>query len=136
VKLPALLERWLKFSTVGIIGIGVQLGVLAILRGLFGMQYLVATALAVEAAVLHNFVWHERWTWRDRTAATSGALGRLARFNLTTGLVSLVVNLLFMRMLVGWLHIQYLLANLMSIAAGTAANYLCADLWVFSKQSG
>ena len=25
--------------------------------------------IAVEAAVLHNFGWHERWTWRDRPRA-------------------------------------------------------------------
>jgi putative flippase GtrA len=28
--------------------------------------YLAATALAVEAAVVHNFFWHERFTWADR----------------------------------------------------------------------
>ena len=30
-----------------------------------------ATALAVEAALLHNFVWHQQVTWRDRTRAES-----------------------------------------------------------------
>jgi putative flippase GtrA len=30
-----------------------------------------ATAVAVELAVLHNFVWHHCWTWRDWPSATS-----------------------------------------------------------------
>ena len=35
--------------------------------------------LAVEAAILHNFLWHERWTWSDRAAA-GRRLDRLAAF--------------------------------------------------------
>ena len=68
--------RWLKFNLVGGIGIGVRLAALALLVGLLKMNYLWATALAVEAAVLHNFVWHERYTWRDRTRATPGVPGK------------------------------------------------------------
>ena len=52
----------------GLIGFALQLGVLALLLRL-GLHYLAATALAVELAVLHNFAWHERWTWRDRPPA-------------------------------------------------------------------
>ena len=29
----------------------------------------------VEAAILHNFAWHQRWTWRARPASTSRASG-------------------------------------------------------------
>ena len=52
------LRRWLKFNAVGAIGIVVQLAALAVLKGLLRLPYLTATALAVETAVLHNFVWH------------------------------------------------------------------------------
>ena len=58
-------RRWLKFNFVGALGIGVQLAALATLTTL-GLRYLAATALAVETAVVHNFLWHERMTWRDR----------------------------------------------------------------------
>ncbi len=44
----------------------VPAGVFAALTLLLGPHYLVATALAVEMAVLHNFFWHRRWTWADR----------------------------------------------------------------------
>jgi len=50
-----LLIRWLKFNAVGALGVGVQLGTLAALTNGVGLDYLAATALAVEAAVLHNF---------------------------------------------------------------------------------
>ena len=95
----SLFERAIKFNAVGAMGVLVQMAALAALRGGLHLHYLVATALAVEIAVLHNFVWHERWTWRDRQGP--GVANRLLRFNLGNGLVSLVVNLGLMRLLVG-----------------------------------
>ena len=64
------LTRWLAFNGVGALGVIVQLAVLALLVHGASVHYLVATAIAVEAAVLHNFAWHQRWTWRDRPAAS------------------------------------------------------------------
>ena len=55
--------RWLKFNAVGTIGIAVQLGALALLTSALRINYLLATGLAVEAAVLHNYLWHELFTW-------------------------------------------------------------------------
>ena len=63
---PSGLVRWLKFNAVGAIGIAVQLAVLTLLKSGLGLNYLLATALAVEVTVLHNFFWHERFTWGDR----------------------------------------------------------------------
>lgn len=134
MKLPALALRWLKFHAVGAAGIGVQVAVLAALAGPLRLHYLAATALAVEAAVLHNFFWHERWTWAERTRARPqlrGLLRRLARFHLSNAVVSLLGNLLLMRLLVGQFHLHYLPANLASIAACSLANFLLSELYVF-----
>src|ERR1700756_1976669 len=101
--------RWMKFNAVGAGGILVQLGVLAVLKSGLQLDYLFATALAVEAAVLHNFLWHERFTWADRACLTRRqALARLLQFNCTTGAISILGNLLLMRMLVGQAHLPVL----------------------------
>jgi putative flippase GtrA len=128
----AVIIRWLKFNAVGAIGIVVQLAALAMLTGLVHVQYLIATALAVETAVLHNFAWHERWTWRERAGAR-GTLGRLARFNLSTGALSILSNLVLMRLLVGRFHLQPVVGNMISIAATSLANFLVSELFVFRK---
>ena len=128
----ALSLRWLKFNLVGAIGFVVQLCALALFVGRLRMNYLVATALAVEIAVLHNFVWHELYTWRDRTRqATGGTLGRLLRFNLTTGTLSVVGNLVIMRVLVGRLGMNYLAANVLTILACSLANFAASHWLVF-----
>ncbi len=120
--------RWCKFSLVGAIGIGVQLGMLALLTAA-GVAYLAATALAVEAAVLHNFVWHHNFTWKDR--GIGGIMGRLARFHLSNGLISFLGNLAMMRLLVGYFGLPPVPANLASIAVCSLANFLAADRLVF-----
>jgi putative flippase GtrA len=99
--------RWLKFNAVGAIGILVQLAALTILRSWLKLNYLLATGIAVEIAVLHNFVWHERFTWADRPPSRlTHSLIRLAKFNATNGAVSIAGNLLLMRLLVGEIQAQ------------------------------
>lgn len=123
--------RWMKFNLVGAVGIAVQLTSLWMLTKM-GVAYMPATALGVEAAVLHNFLWHERFTWVDRTeAGVIDSMGRLLRFNLTTGAVSIFGNLLLMRLLVGGSNLKPMIANLISIAVCSLANFIVSDRWVF-----
>jgi putative flippase GtrA len=126
---PRTVERWLKFNAVGGIGMVVQLVVLAGLKNGFELNYLLATAIAVEAAVVHNFLWHEQFTWRDRR--TGKSLGRLGKFNLTTGTFSILGNLALMKLLVDELHFAYLPANGMAIAVCSMVNFLVSDRFVF-----
>lgn len=127
-----MIRHWLKFNLVGAIGIVVQLLALELLTSTLRINYLLATALAVEAAVLHNFVWHECFTWADRTFQGKGAIfHRLLSFNLSTGSISIGGNLLMMRLLTGALGWPPLAANLISIAACSVANFLINELWVF-----
>ncbi len=122
--------RWLKFNAVGGVGILVQLVVLAVLKSGLHLDYLFATGLAVEAAVIHNFVWHERFTWADRAG---DSWMRFVKFNLTTGLLSIVGNLVLMRALVGWAGVNYLVANGITIAACSVVNFVVSDRVVFSS---
>jgi len=122
--------RFLRFNAVGVIGFAVQLAVLAMLLRA-DLHYLAATALAVEAAVLHNFAWHERWTWKDRAADGRGRLAGLLRFHALNGAVSLVGNVLLMRLFVGTFGLPAIPANLLAVLACSALNYFGSDRVVF-----
>jgi len=125
--------RFWRFNAVGVLGFAVQLAALAgLVHG--GMHYLAATALAVEAAILHNFLWHERWTWRDRPAAGVARLARLLRFHALNGGVSLAGNIVIMRVLVGVCGMPPLPANVAAVLACAAINFLGADRLVFSHR--
>jgi putative flippase GtrA len=132
---PSTFVRWCKFNFVGGIGIGVQLAALFLVKGLLHFQYLAATAIAVEAAVVHNFVWHERFTWDDRIPSSwRMSLMRFLRFNLTTGAVSILGNLALMKVMVGMEHMSYLLANAIAITLCSVANFLVSESWVFEAE--
>src|SRR6185437_4817322 len=124
----SMIGRWLKFNAVGGMGVGVQLATLAILKSLLHLDYLAATAGAVEAAILHNFFWHERFTWPNQVRGLWTT--RMLKFNLTTGASSLAANLVLMTLLVGNLHIQYLAANCLAIGSGSLLNFVISDRFV------
>jgi putative flippase GtrA len=124
--------RFLRFNLTGGLGIGVQVGVLWLLGHALGVGYLPATAVAVSAAVLHNFVWHWRWTWRDREIPVTAAGAALARFALANGAVSLAGNLIVMSVLVGVCGVAPLPANLLAIAACGLLNFWLGDRVVFA----
>jgi dolichol-phosphate mannosyltransferase len=124
-------QRLAKFAAVGAIGIAVQFAALAALTAI-GCHYLWATGLAVEAAVLHNFMWHQRFTWGDRGGSRLAEAGvRLLRFHLSNGAISIFGSLLLMRWLVGQLGMGVLVANLLTIAVCSVGNFLASDRWVF-----
>ena len=124
--------RWLKFSAVGWVGVSVQLTMLTLLAGRFEMHYLVATALAVQCAILNNFFWHERWTWGDRgLLGAPGRWQRFVRFNASSGALSILGNVVFMSIYVGQFGLHYLVGNIASIASCTILNFVISDRLVF-----
>ncbi len=126
--------RWMKFNVVGGIGIGVQLAVLLYLKSGFHLSYLLATALAVEATVVHNFLWHERFTWAERGHVTRRqSMLRLLRFNFTSGAVSILGNVALMKLLVDAAHLNYLMANAITIPACSVVNFVVSDRLVFGE---
>ena len=130
--------RWVSFYAIGGIGFLVQLVVLGVFVEWVGLGYLTATALATETAVLHNFVWHECWTWRDRTAVDGAGLWRrLLRFNAVSGTVSVAGNVVFTGLFASLFGMHYIVANVLAIATCSALNFLAADRFVFvARQRG
>ena len=124
-----LLYRWFRFSAVGAGGIAVQAATLALLLRVAGLHYLAATAIAVEVSVLHNFVWHRRWTWADRQGGKTSAM--LLRFNLTTGAMSIIGNLVLMVVLVAGAGLAPFLANMVTIGICSLINFALSDKYVF-----
>jgi putative flippase GtrA len=127
-----LVRRLTAFNLVGAGGVAVQLGAIALLIRVCHWHYLPATVLAVEAAILHNFFWHQRWTWKDRPAASVRASAvRLARFHLMNGAISLAGNLAAMALLIRVLRLDPIAANLVAIVACSMLNFAAGELMVF-----
>ena len=144
-------SRLIAFNIVGLGGFALQLTALAALTS-SGFDIPLATLMAVELAVLHNFFWHQRWTWRDRpSSSTRETFARLLRFQAANGVVSLIGNVLITTALVHALQAlsgpgafsngvtgpfsngPYIVmaANLVATIACSLVNYVAGDLVVF-----
>jgi putative flippase GtrA len=129
---PSRLKRWIVFNSVGAMGICVQFGALWGLTSGLHVDYLIATTLAVETAVLHNFFWHERWTWSDRIPGHSGSFfSRLLCFHLTNGALSIAGNLILMKIFVEKAGFHYMQANALAIGICSILNFAAGDRLVF-----
>jgi len=130
------LQRFLRFGIVGVAGVVVNLGIYYLLHQVAGLADFLARVLAIEVAILHNFLWHSRWVWADRRAAAPRLVTQLVRYHLGTLFSSYVVTLA-----AGWLLLQVLpemplrevISHLGGIACGMVSNFLLADGWVFAR---
>jgi dolichol-phosphate mannosyltransferase len=118
--------RFIRFALVGTVGVVVNNGMLFLLHGLAGAPLAAASAVAIEAAIVSNFLLNDRWTF----AQSRPTLGRFFRFNLVSA-GGLVVNLLVLTSLVDWLGLHYLIANLVGIVAALAWNFLINVRWTW-----
>jgi putative flippase GtrA len=82
--------------------------------------------------VLHNFLWHTQWTWADRPVSIVRSIGRLVRFNLSNGAVSLAGNATLMAVLTGHARLPDLGANLIAISVCSLVNFVVSESLVFS----
>jgi putative flippase GtrA len=129
----AVVARWMTFNAVGLIGVAVQLATLACLVHALDWPLPLATALAVEMAILHNFCWHQRLTWKDRPASSiRESVARLLRFHALNGGVSLCGNLLVTMALVAR-GVDPVSANLVAIIACSTVNFFAGDRLVFTR---
>jgi putative flippase GtrA len=127
--------RWIAFNAVGVIGMIVQLAVVAIVVRILNGHYLMATALGVEIAILHNFAWHQRWTWRDRPAMSHRATAaRLWRFHVLNGAVSLAGNLGLTAFLTGIVGLNAVVSNMIAIVSCSLVNFVASEALVFQPR--
>lgn len=124
--------RLTRFGAVGLLGAGCQVLLLTLLVKGAHLPAVVATPISVEFTLLHNFVWHERFTWSDRAACTlSERTMRLWRFHAGNGAVSLLGNTALMYWLVERLKLPLTLSAVGVIAICAMANFVLADRWVY-----
>lgn len=119
-------KKLFRFLIVGTSGVIVNMGLLYYLTEFAGLHYLFSSIIAIETAIINNFLWNNYWTWEKGSKGTGR---RFVKFNITS-LASLVVNigLLFLLTETG---LWYLAANAIGIVGGMTINYVVNDKWTF-----
>jgi len=122
---PAGFGRFVRYCLVGGSGVIVNMGMLWWLHGIKSLGTLRAGAVAIECAMVNNFLWNELWTFRDRSLLQPGLRDRLRRFinfNVVCGIGALT-NLGLLWLFAIRLRWPYLPVNLFAIGAVTFWNY-------------
>ena len=121
--------QFLQFCLVGASGVVVDMGILSLLAHFTPLPLLLVKALACETAIGNNFVWNDRWTFRE--ARGDGAPGaRFLRFN-GAALAGLILNVMLFGALVHGLGLNLYLANGLAIGLVAGVNYTLSRFWVW-----
>jgi putative flippase GtrA len=134
---PRQARRMVRWAAVGALGFCLQVGVLTLLATRGGVPYPLATALAVGVAILHNFFWHERWTWGDRRRGPwRERVECLGRFGGVSIAASVAGHVALMVVCVELLHLSLVAASLVSVAALSVVTFRVTDRVVFGRKPG
>jgi len=117
----------LKFCAVGVSGYVVNLAVFAVCVEVLDLHHLVAATLAFVVAVLNNFWWNRRWTFRAR----GGHAGFQAARFFTISTAAFVFAAAMLELLVSVAGMPELPAQAISIVAATPLNFLGNKMWSF-----
>jgi dolichol-phosphate mannosyltransferase len=124
--------RFIRFVLVGFSGMAIDMGMLYVLYDLLGVGLTRSAILAAELAIMNNFFWNDRWTFKDLANKQRGwrkVAKRLAKFNIVC-LMGLILKVLLLNLLFNGLHINAYLANFLAIMAVTFWNF-----WINLKLS-
>lgn len=125
---PAFLTAFPRFALVGLVGAAVNQSLLFVLHGVAALPLVLASAMATESAILHNYAGNELWTFHTRRLD----LGRMLRFNaVSLGALVITVSVLWgLQRLSPW---HYLLDNLVAIGAGSTWNFAVNFGWTWRR---
>ncbi len=116
--------RLIRFSTVGVIGAGINTGLLWLLTDLAGLFYLFSSAIAIEIAIIIQFILNDRWTFREnKTKDMKQFLERILKSNLWRS-GGLVVNIGILYLLTEYACVYYLISNIFGIVCAFIWNYI------------
>jgi len=116
--------RMIKFSIVGVIGAGINTGFLWILTDLAGLYYLFSSVVAIEIAIMMQFMMNDRWTFRDRKTTDAGQfIKRIFKSNLWRS-GGLAVNVGVLYLFTAYIGVYYLLSNIFGIVCAFSLNYI------------
>lgn len=127
------LSKLPRFALVGVTGIPVNLGVMA-LALYVGAPVDLASIAGIEVSIAWNYSWHEMWTFKTRfSGGLRGILRRYVGYHLSV-LLGALTQYATMRLLYTLLNLNPLLGQLVGIIAGFLVNYTLSReaIWRYS----
>jgi putative flippase GtrA len=121
--------RFLKFCSVGLTGVVINMGLLWFFTDFARLCYLLSSVIAIEASILSNFLLNDNWTFVDINTHSS-VITRFLKLNAVYS-IGMVINLGLLLVLTEKFGAYYLISNLFGIACATMFNFFWAKRYVW-----
>ena len=118
-------KKVFKFGIVGISGIFVNQGLLIALKEYVSLSIPVASIIAIQLAILNNFLWNDIWTFKEsnQTQKLAHWWQRLISFEVVSA-GGAVINFGVLNLMVVFLTTDYQIANIIGILLGFIWNFM------------
>lgn len=124
--------RLMKFGIVGVSGVVVNQGMLMLLREITPFSLEVRSPIAIEVAIISNFILNNYWTWKDRKVDSKvGIAFRFLMFNLSSGGTAFFFNYLPLLFMVHTMHLHEDMSNIIGIVLAAGFNFLISHFITF-----
>ena len=123
------LEDFMKYSLVGVSGVFVNLGLYLFLTRYYEISELVAPLIAIESALISNFILNNFWTFGKRITQSRIRV-KFAKFHLVSGFSALINYSAFLTLFLVF-GLYDILANLIGIGLAAIVNYLINSNWTW-----
>jgi putative flippase GtrA len=128
------LKKVLHFQVIAWLGTLVNLAVLWLMHGVLKVSVVLAGAIAIEVAIVHNFTWNYFITWKTRVKRTpKDYFLLLVKYNIVTASIDFVVNLGTLWILNKFFGVNYLLADLIGQLLGPLFKFFANEFIVFPQ---
>jgi dolichol-phosphate mannosyltransferase len=118
-------KKIFKFGIVGLTGVVVNQGLLVFLKEVVGLALPIASIIAIQTAILNNFIWNDIWTFKETSQPQkiSNRWHRLLAFEVVSA-GGAVINFVVLNLMVLFLATDYQIANIIGILLGFIWNFM------------
>ena len=122
-------KDFIKYSLVGLSGVGINLGIYALLTRYYDLSEALAPIFSIEAALISNFLLNNLWTFGRRLNQSTIRV-KFLKFHLVSGFAAIINYLIFLTLFFTF-GIYDILANLIGIAIAAVVNYIINSNWTW-----
>lgn len=126
-------SKVVRYLISGAIATVVDIASLSVLVDVFSVWYLASSAIAFTLTMCVSFVLQKFWTFGE---SSTESLHKQMGWYLSLSLANIFVNTFFMYVMVGLLHIHYLLAQLVAIAVISLYGFFVYKYLIFRAPLG
>ena len=123
------LKLFAKFCIVGLVGVGVNLGILYFLTNKLGYYYMYSGVVAIEISLLANFFMNRAWTFKKE--AENISFKKAIMMDHITRFLGILINYVCLFVFTEYFSFYYMLSMLIGIILSTGWNFVGNTKWVW-----